>query len=69
MTAEEVKFKIGLIRAAHRDYEKAHSLEDDLLWEFVECVADACDDRASTEIAPLLLEWRKESAGQPRYCA
>lgn len=69
MTAEDLKSKIDLIRAASRDYEKAHGLEDELLWEFVECVADACDDRASTELAPLLLEWRKESANEPRYCA
>lgn len=69
LTAEDVKSKIDLIRAVRRDYEVAHSLEDDLLWEFVECVADACDDRASTEIAPLLLEWRKESADHPRHCA
>jgi hypothetical protein len=68
MTAEDVKAKIDAIRASERDYEAAHSLEDKLLWEFVENVSGM--DRADiTDIAILLSEWHKESADQPRYCA
>ena len=69
MTADDVKARIDAIRAHTRDYESAHSLEDTLLWDFVKFVADACDDSASTDIAPLLLDWHKESEKDPRYCA
>jgi len=53
---------------SERDYERSHSEEDSLLWEFVRHVADPDnhDFASNNAIASVLIDWL-ESAEAPRY--
>ena len=69
MNIEDVKEYINKINAldAVGDYESAHSLEDDMLWDFVRFIA-ALDNEYSVEqsIAEEMVIF-VESSDAPRY--
>jgi len=66
MTPEDIRFKLDLIAACHRDYEKAHGAEDTMLWEFV----DWCSQCSHPEIQLVAAEILKSrDLDFARHCA
>ena len=66
MTLDEVENRVQKIRACAGDDETAHSMEDDLYRDFIECVATSTLEHYS-DMARKILETNKIEFA--RWCA
>lgn len=67
MTFDDIRGRLGNIKASIGDFEAAHGLEDNLYAEFISYVAGDPNDDDLGEKAKLVLT--SEEIDFPRYCA
>lgn len=66
MTLIEIEDRVETIDRIKGDYEMAHAMEDRLMRDFVEFVAQSGDDHMATLARAVL---KTEELDFPRYCA
>ena len=68
MKIVEIEKRISAIKEALPDYEKAHSLEDDLYLDFIEYVTRTTDDKWSMRQKARMIRDTRDIKFS-RYCA